>query len=171
MKVINLFGEPCSGKSTTRARLFYEMKVSGYNVEEITEYAKDIVWEERNNIINDQLYILAKQNRKLINVQNKVNWCITDSPLLLNMIYLKNNTYRTYNNTLQKMIIDTFLSYDNINILLKRNHKYQTIGRMQNEDEAKKIGISIKETLCNLEIPFIEINSDDVTIDLIKTLI
>jgi ATP:corrinoid adenosyltransferase len=65
MKVINIFAGPCAGKSTTAAGLFYLMKVSGYNVELVTEYAKDMTWEGRHNILGDQLYILAKQNRRL----------------------------------------------------------------------------------------------------------
>ena len=39
--VINLLGSPGAGKSTTAARLFYELKMKGVKCELITEYAKD----------------------------------------------------------------------------------------------------------------------------------
>jgi adenylate kinase family enzyme len=65
MKVINLFGGPGSGKSTLAAGLFERMKIQGLSVELVTEYAKDMVWERRGNILDDQLYILAKQHRRL----------------------------------------------------------------------------------------------------------
>ena len=39
--VINLFGGPGCGKSTTMARLFADLKARGYNVEMVSEFAKD----------------------------------------------------------------------------------------------------------------------------------
>ena len=47
MKVINLFGGPGCGKSTTAADLFARMKLRGLSVELVTEYAKDVVWDEK----------------------------------------------------------------------------------------------------------------------------
>lgn len=47
MKVINLFGGPGIGKSTLAAGLFEHMKIAGFNVELVNEYAKDMVWEQR----------------------------------------------------------------------------------------------------------------------------
>ena len=46
MKVINLFAGPGTGKSTTAAGLFYKMKSKGYMVELVTEFAKDLVYQE-----------------------------------------------------------------------------------------------------------------------------
>ena len=45
-KVINLFGNPGSGKSTVAAYLFSELKSRGLEVELVTETAKDLVWDE-----------------------------------------------------------------------------------------------------------------------------
>ena len=64
MYVINLFGGPSTGKSTLAALLFGTLK-SKYdlNCEYVNEYAKDLVYEKRNQILlKDQLYIFAKQN-------------------------------------------------------------------------------------------------------------
>ena len=87
LKVINLFAGPGAGKSTTRAGLFYLMKQNRYNVEETTEYAKDLTRDKDVSILSDQLYILAKQNRKLNRLQGKVDYALTDAPLLLNVHY------------------------------------------------------------------------------------
>lgn len=46
MIVINLFGEPGAGKSTGAAYVFAMLKMNGVNAELVTEYAKDITWEE-----------------------------------------------------------------------------------------------------------------------------
>ena len=43
--VINLFGAPGSGKSTTMARLFTDLKQEGYNVEMVSEFVEDLVYE------------------------------------------------------------------------------------------------------------------------------
>ena len=64
MKIINLIGAPGSGKSTTAAGIFYNLKMKGIKCELLTEYAKDRVWEENFMALNDQLYIFAKQNHK-----------------------------------------------------------------------------------------------------------
>ena len=44
-KIVNLYGGPGTGKSTTAAALFAEMKIRGVNCEYIQEYAKDKAWE------------------------------------------------------------------------------------------------------------------------------
>ena len=122
-KIVNLFGGPGSGKSTLRAGLFYEMKLAGYNVEEVTEYAKDMVWEERFNIFQDQIYILGKQNRKLLRLAEKVDWVLTDSPIIMGIAYMVDTPY---NETLKQLILEVFNGYDNLNIFVNRNHGYRS---------------------------------------------
>lgn len=41
-KVINLYGGPGTGKSTTAAMLFAKMKLAGFNCEYVPEFAKDL---------------------------------------------------------------------------------------------------------------------------------
>ena len=151
-------GAPGAGKSTLRASLFAAMKIAGYNVEEVTEYAKDMVWEERQNIFADQLYILAKQNRRLLRLQGKVDYVITDSPLIMNIAY--HNDAVPYNDTLAQLTVEMFKMYDNINIFLNRTHTYQELGRNQNEAEAEVISEKIKGILRNNGIAFEEVDSD-----------
>lgn len=54
---VNIFGGPGVGKSTTAADLFVAMKKAGYNVELVTEVAKDFVWEDRSTTLTIQPYI------------------------------------------------------------------------------------------------------------------
>ena len=42
--VVNIFGGPSAGKSTTSAGIFYELKRQGIRCELVTEYAKSKVW-------------------------------------------------------------------------------------------------------------------------------
>lgn len=169
MKVINLFGMPSSGKSTIRAKLFYEMKIAGYKVEEATEYAKDMVYDNRLNILDDQLYLLAKQNRKLLMLSDKVDYLITDSPILMQLAY--NNKDLSYYDTLNQLIKEVYNHYENINILLHPRHEYQTLGRTQNEDESLDIHHKILDLLDNLKVPYQPIYTDSVSLETIKHLL
>lgn len=162
MKVINLFGSPGSGKSTLRAGLFYEMKIAGYNVEEVTEYAKDMVWENRTNIFNDQLYMLGKQNRKLLRLEGKVDYVITDSPVILGTMYM-DGMNAPYVNTLTNLVVEVFKSYDNYNFLLHREHDYIELGRNQNEQEAELLFANIRKLLSDNNFDYIDLYSKDIT--------
>ena len=89
MKVINLYGGPGSGKSTTAAGLYYRMKMAHHNVELVTEYAKDLVYADRlEGMLDQQEYIFAKQNNRLHRLRNKTDWVVTDSPILLSTVYV-----------------------------------------------------------------------------------
>jgi ATP:corrinoid adenosyltransferase len=54
MKVINLWAGPGAGKSTTASGLFYLMKTADMQVELVTEYAKDMTWEGRHEVLQDR---------------------------------------------------------------------------------------------------------------------
>lgn len=141
MKVINLWGSPGAGKSTVAAGLFYKMKCAGYNVELVTEYAKDVTWEQRTELFKDQLYLLAHQNRRLERLRGKVDYCITDSPLLLTVAYTPKGYYSTFNDFTHEL----WSSYDNDNYLIKRSHAFEQTGRWHSEEESIKIDRIIDE--------------------------
>ena len=50
LTVINFFGGPGCGKSTTAAELFAKMKKANYKVELVHEVAKDFIWEEAQHL-------------------------------------------------------------------------------------------------------------------------
>ena len=136
--VINLFGAPGSGKSTTMARLFADLKQEGYNVEMVSEFAEDLVYENRIDATKDELYIFAKQNHRLFKVKDKVDIVITDRPLLLTCVYDK--LYGENDKNLHELVRTTFDKYNNVNILLiPEGAKYQTDGRLQDEKEVNEI--------------------------------
>ena len=121
--VVNLIGSPGSGKSTTAAGLFYNLKKLGINCEMALEYAKDKVYEESFKTMDDQLYIFGKQYHRMWRLKNLVDVIITDSPLLLSIYY--NKTKSNYfedlllNNTINSIIC--FISLKEI--ILNSNKK------------------------------------------------
>lgn len=148
LKVINLFSGPCGGKSTTAAGLFYKMKLAGFEVELVTEYAKELVYDNRlNDMLDRQEYIFAKQHTKIHRLRGKVDWVITDSPLLLSYVYAQ-DTWRCVN-SFRSLVLDTVATYDNINLYLNRPDIYQEYGRNHNREEANEIDQSILTMLQN----------------------
>lgn len=156
LKVINLFAGPCAGKSVTRASLFSLMKKKGIECEEATEYAKDVTWEGNLAKLSDQLYILAKQNRKLERLKGKVDWVISDSPLLLSLHY---TPLHYFPKTFQSMVLELWDSYDNYNFFVNRTGEYNPNGRNQTKEEALNIDGQIKAMLANKYIKFSEVDA------------
>ena len=170
-KIINIYGGPCIGKSTIAAGLFYHMKKEGYDVELVTEYAKDLVYEDRNNILaGDQIYIFAKQHRRILRLKDKVEYIITDSPILLSLVYVELMKVTYDKNIFSDLVLNVYNQYPNINILLTRNpdHVYKNNGRQQNEVESVSIDLVIKNILKN---NYIDVPVDEETINSIYNII
>jgi adenylate kinase family enzyme len=135
MKVINFYGGPGSGKSTTAAGVFHEMKMQGYSVELVTEYAKDVTWEKRFDLLEDQAYVFAKQNRRLARLKNQVEWVVTDSPLPLSLLYMPKDYFKTF----EPLAMEIWNSYQNISFIMRRHFEYQTTGRKEDIDAAHRL--------------------------------
>ena len=153
MQVINLFGGPGAGKSTTAAGLFYEMKKRRIEVELVTEYAKDMVWEGRHNILEDQIYIFAKQQRRISRLRDhRIDWVITDSPIALGLVYLRDGAL---SDNFRDLVMEVFDSFENHNFLLQRNFEYNPIGRNQKDlEEAGIYDQKVASLLDARDIPF-----------------
>lgn len=165
MKVVNLFGGPGSGKSTFAARMFTLMKMRGLSVELITEYAKDVTWEQRTPILSDQLYLTAKQNRRVMRLMDHdVDFAVTDSPILLSSVYAQLNGNVMYD-SLVPLIREVYNSYDNISILLSRTVEYSTLGRSQTESEAVTIDTAVINELSAAGVQCIVIDPTTITDD------
>jgi adenylate kinase family enzyme len=134
-KVINIWAGPGCGKSTIAADLFAEMKWQGKEVELVTEVAKDIVWEGHHNLFDDQFYISAMQNRRQERLINKVNFIITDCPLMLCEVYMADD----YPREMLPAMLAVFNRYDNFNVVLTRRKAYNPNGRNQDENGARVI--------------------------------
>ncbi len=160
LTVINLLGGPGVGKSTQAAALFSVMKRDRHLVELVPEYAKDLVWDDRTDILYyDQGYIMAKQNRRLLRLVNKVDFAITDSPLILSCVYNLNNKKMGELKFFNEYCMSVFNSYSNINILLKRYNDYVPVGRTQTEEEATEIDNHIVSFMKKNDIEYFEVSA------------
>lgn len=152
MLVVNLFGAPCSGKSATMARLFSSMKAAGFNVEMAPEVVKDAVYANDQYILRDQILAFALQRKKLKQLEGKVDYVITDSPLLLSWIYGDKQLFEFY-----QLVDQEFLSFNNINFFLNCNFPYNPTGRIEDEAEAVVLKREIQNCLEWSFIPYTEV--------------
>ena len=165
-EVINIFGAPGSGKSTLASGLFYKMKVNGFSVEFVQEYAKECVFEERFNIIKeDQLYVFANQNRKLFRLKDSYEYVIMDSPIILSNTYIQKDTFYNLDN-FKTLVSSTFHNYPNYNyfISLNENFNFENEGRVHSLSISKHLEVEIKKMLdeCEVSINQEFMNSDMV---------
>ena len=140
--LVNLFAGPGTGKSSTMAGVFSELKWRGINCEMAPEFAKEKVWEESVAILGNQIYVFGKQLHTIYRLINKVDVIITDSPLLLSLIYGKNE-----GEPFKNLVLDVHHRFRSYNIFLKRRKKYNPSGRLQTEEEAIEIDNKIKNLL------------------------
>lgn len=156
MKVINLFGGPGAGKSTTAAGVFWLLKNRGLRVELVTEYAKALAWAKRGEELTDQFYIYAKQHHRQHVLKGQVDFCVTDSPLLLPLLY-----NQTEPPSFSKYVVDNWDRYNNTNFFINRVKPYLAIGRWQTEEEAQGLDYQTRSLLARLDIPYIDVNGDE----------
>ncbi len=166
---INIFGGPGTGKSTTAAFVFAELKRQGKNVELCVEYAKSRVYEEHWSMFPDQVYIFAQQLRQYHRVEDKVDYMVNDSPLLLSAVYGRWHGIRY--TSLEPLIVEAANSYNNINILLQRTTEYQEEGRTQSIQEAEALDRITQEVLSRYDQPIVTLPVDDTTVPRILNLI
>ena len=167
--IINLFGGPGSGKSTITSGLFYELKKRNISCDNPYEFPKQVAWEDNKSQITDQLYIFANQHRGIVRSYGKVDFIILDSPILLSLAY--KNGYNTgypasiYGESFDKMVLDTFNQYNNINFLLERKtDAYQTDGRFQTQEQSLTFHRKIESILRENDLQYfnLEVNGDTV---------
>ena len=166
--IINILGAPGVGKSTLSAEIFSILKKRNYIVEYVNEFAKDLVYKNSLECLNNQIYVSGIQHHKVWtilkyhkdnNIKNGV--IITDSPLILGMLYYKGN-----NPYFEKFIIDEFQNFypfeiQNFNyLILNQNETFEESGRIHNKEESLKIENRLKALLNNYNISYIAGNYD-----------
>jgi len=142
--IINLFGGPGSGKSTTAAGVFNKLKIAGFNCELVTEFAKHLTWKKDEATLKNQIYVFAKQHDRMFHLKDKVDVIITDSPLIMGLAYCD---WKKQPRSFEQLIVDEFNRDDakNLNFFINRVKPYQLAGRNENEKEAIEKDKLIKE--------------------------
>ena len=164
--VINLIGGPGSGKSTTMAGVFYELKKRGVNCEMVPEYAKDRVYERAFRTLEDQTYVLGKQIHKIWRLKDDVDIIVMDASLLGAPIYDK-----THNSTFKKFVIEEFNKWNNIVFFIDRSDvEYKTEGRYESLSEAQAIDQHYIDICKEYHIPYTVVKNTEAVEQIINKL-
>lgn len=156
--VINLFGGPGCGKSQAASELFSLMKKQHKQVEYVQEYCKSWAWQGKEIGDLDQLYFLGKQSHYEARLYGKVDYIITDSPVLLAGIYqdFKSNGKYKYTGEAAKAFMHHAQEKGVLyrNFVLERAFPFDPKGRWEDEDEAMEIDNFIRSYLSMSGIPY-----------------
>lgn len=157
--VINAFAGPSAGKTTSCLEVAEKLKKQGFVTEYVQEYAKELVYD--NNLImldghyEHQFDILKEQVKRINRLYGKVDFILTDSPVLLNNTYLNEdkstNDYVAYCENVKKI----YTLYDNFNYFVERDKSaFEEEGRIHNLEQSIVIDDELKNTLHNNQIDF-----------------
>jgi hypothetical protein len=163
MLVVNLFAGPGAGKSTTAASTFALLKLGGYNVELVTEFAKDLTWDESHKVLGYQPYVFAQQAWRLERLRGKVDIVVTDSPLLMSIAY----TPPAIPHCFREYVLWEARRDRALNILLHRVKPYMKIGRSQSEEQARLLDRRIENVLHTTDTNFLMMPGDQTAPDII----
>ena len=155
MRVINLIGQPGAGKSTLAAGLFYSMKSRRFNVELVTEYTKDALYEKHDFVLEDELLLFSEKYKRIKRLSQSVDWVITDSPLMNSLFY--STEFGAVGDAFFRSVAERF---DNTYVLVRRVVPYVAHGRMHSEDESDKVANDIRRWLDANGISYIEVAGD-----------
>ena len=168
--VVNFYGGPSCGKTTAALELTAALKKAGYNVEYVSEFAKDLVLENKSDLLKDQKYVTDGQYNRLDRIRNSADVIVTDSPVLLGLVYGK---YNGISDEYAKKIRSYYDSFDNFNMFVERpkNATFQTEGRVHDESQSVKLDGEIKDMLGEQKVFYGGYKRDDIakTVERIAT--
>lgn len=168
--VINLYGGPGIGKSTSAASIFASLKRRGLTAELVSEYVKKWAWAGRQVRAYDQVYLLGKQSQAEASLYGKVSFVITDSPILQNLLYSR----RFCPPKLAAGIEQTAMAllelaesegHKHVHVLLQRSKPYSQAGRYQSESEARELDPETRRLLEGLGLPWEEADTEPESLE------
>lgn len=162
-KVINLLGGSGLGKSTTAALLYGEMKNREQSVELVREFVKEWAWEGKKPSSIGQSIIYGRQLEREALLYGKVDYIVTDSPLILCSVY-RSFYYGT--DIIAPLILKDIehldeMGVEQVNFLLKRSKQFKSEGRFEDESTARRVDEAVLTFMNYHKIPYVELDCPD----------
>lgn len=144
--VVNLYAGPGAGKTTCAWLIAGELKKRNIVTEYVSEYAKELVWDKRFALLDgsyeNQMQVIKEQEHRLSRLRGSVEVIVTDSPLLMSNMYIKERQEEY-----EKTVRDMYEHYNNFNLFINRGEHFEKEGRMHNLQESRGIDNQIKQYL------------------------
>lgn len=145
------------------ADLFYSLKGAGKSAEMCPEIIKQWAWERRYPNQYDQYYLMGQEIKQQSRLLGKVDFIISDSPVL------QNSFYNFYLNKRDNLLVPTFDylrmikedGHEVLNCMLYRNKPFEQKGRYQSEEESDKIAQALTDYLNSRNVPYYTIGGKD----------
>lgn len=157
--VINAFAGPGAGKTTSCLEIAEKLKKQGFVTEYVQEYAKELVYDNHLTMLDGhyehQFAILNEQMKRINRLYGKVDFIVTDSPILLNNTYLNEDkntkVYSAYTDCVNKL----YGLYNNFNYFVERDTSaFEKEGRIHNLEQSIAIDNELKNMLHDNQIVF-----------------
>lgn len=153
--VVNMFGGPGAGKTTAAWEIASELKKRGYITEYVPEYAKELVWEGKTDLLDGtpehQEELLKEQRHRIERLNGKVDFIVTDAPLMQNPLYLKTSSLEISEFYTHK-VYNYYSRYENFNVFIQRSEKFEQAGRIHSLDQSREIDKQIHSLLDKFQI-------------------
>jgi hypothetical protein len=122
----------------------------------VTEFAKELVWECRNETFKNQIYLFGKQHHRINRVVGKVAVIVTDSPFSLAAYYDQGRS-----DGLRELALSEHHKNWNLCLYIRRKKNYNPNGRIHTEKQALVIDEQVSQFLLDNNIDHFNIEGTD----------
>ncbi len=180
LRVVEIWGGPGAGKSTTRAALFARLKLmiaadalgGKLSVEEVTEEAKAVTWQlghwtegpvpsevKRRALSQRQAVLFGAQFDRLARLRGQADLVISDSPLALSKVYADRALYPA--DAWGKVIDAHYAHLEVLHVWCRRVKPYETRGRNETEAQARHIDDLLRPVWSETRGTHCEVDGDE----------
>jgi len=166
--IINFLAGSGTGKTTVASDVFSRLKRAGIESEMATEFAKDLVWSQDLQTLRNQIFVFANQLERIDRLISKVDVIVTDSPLLLSMMFKNHHLFKSpyICEIFDKLVLEVNNKYNNLNYYIERTIPFNPIGRVERSiEEAIEKDNQIKKILIDNNIPYQSIQNRELDIE------
>lgn len=151
-KIIGFYGGPGIGKSTAAWTAAAWLKRRGASVELANEYVKKWVWQDRPVTPLDELVILGRQIAEEADLLGKVDYIVTEKPVLLDLVYCRLYQPECIIQAVEQTVAAHYthvasLGHIHISVLFRRTGGYDNAGRFENRRQAELVDRVAEQTL------------------------
>lgn len=154
--IIGFYGGPAIGKSAAAWTAAAWLKRNGASVELANEYVKRWAWQGREVKPLDELYILGEQIREEADLLGKVDFIVTEKPVVLDLAYCRIYQPEPIIKAVEESVAAHYahvasLGHRHVNVLFRRvKGGYDTRGRYENRRQAELVDRVAEQVLGEL---------------------